>query len=109
MSNGNEAQIGEAIRAGRAAPLRQVAAAVGIVERARVVAGAERRHDVAALAQNARLRGRAGGGPDRRMRLLKDARPDIDLAVVKILALPVEDLVVSGHRFDDEIESFPEA
>ena len=51
----------------------------------------------------------AGGRPDRRMRLLPHARPDVDLPVVEILALPVEQLVVRRHRLDDEIERLPEA
>ncbi len=36
----------------------------------------------------------AGGGPDRRMRLLHRARQMFDLPVVEILALPIERLVV---------------
>ena len=43
------------------------------------------------------------------MRLLPDARPDIHLAIVEILAFPVEGAVMRRHRLDDEIMRLPEA
>src|SRR5580704_5300304 len=94
FGNTDQAEIGEAIGPWRLAPLGQIAAAIGVIERPRVVAGAQRGHHIAALAEDPRLGGRAGGGPDRRMRLLPDPWPDIDLAIIEILALPVEHFVV---------------
>src|SRR6202021_2392629 len=73
-----------------------------------VVAGAERRHHVAALAQHARVALRSSRAPDRRMRLLPGTRPDVYLAIMEMLALPVERAVVGGHRLEDEIVRFPE-
>ena len=43
------------------------------------------------------------------MRLLPHPRPDVHLPVLKKLALPVEHLVVGGHRLEDEIVRLPEA
>ena len=42
------------------------------------------------------------------MRLLPGPRPDVDVAVVEILAFPVERPVVAGHRLDDEVVRLPE-
>src|SRR6185312_6342170 len=56
VRDGDETQIGEAIRRRRLAELREITLTVSVIELARAVAGAERRHDVAALAEHARLR-----------------------------------------------------
>src|SRR5205823_4636481 len=98
----------EAVGGRRRAPLRHVALAIGIVERPRVVAGAERRHDIAALAQHAGVVAAAGGAPDRWMRLLPRPRPDVHLPIMEELAFPVERGVVARHRLDDEIVRLPE-
>src|ERR1700692_3654620 len=89
LGDADQAEIGEAVGPRRLAPLRQITAAIGVIERARVVAGAQRGHDIAALAEKPRRGGWAGRGPDRRMRLLPHPRPDIDLAIIEILAFPV--------------------
>ena len=43
----------------------------------------------------------------KRMRLLQDARPDIDVAVLKMIAIPGEILLLVGQRLDDEVMRFP--
>jgi len=43
------------------------------------------------------------------MRLLPDPRPDVDLAVLEELSVPIERRVVGGHRLDDEIVRLPES
>ena len=46
--------------------------------------------------------------PDRRMRILVGPRPDVDVAVVVILAFEVERPVVCRHGLDDEVVCLPE-
>ncbi len=87
---------------------RAIGVAIGLVERLRRIAGAERRHGIAALAEALRVVLAAGRAPDRRMRLLIRPRPDVHLAIMEILALPIERPVMRRHRLDDEVERFPE-
>ena len=42
------------------------------------------------------------------MRLLPWPRPQVDLTIMEVLALPVERTVVGGHRLDDEVVRLPE-
>src|SRR4030088_508636 len=71
--------------------------------------GEERAEHVAALGDLADVLRAATGDPHRRVRLLIDARPDVDVAVLKMFALPVERPVDRGHRLDDQVVRFPEA
>src|SRR5207245_8029121 len=66
-------------------------------------------YDVALLADRARARRAERGDPDRWVRLLVRARPDVHLAVMEVLAFPVERTVVARPRLHDEVVSFPEA
>src|SRR5438067_3892090 len=72
-------------------------------------AGEEGAEHIAALGDLADVLRAAPGDPHRRMRLLVDARPDVDVAVLEMLALPVERPVDRGHRLEDEIMRLPEA
>src|SRR3989442_12431531 len=72
-------------------------------------AGQEAGHDVALLADGARARRAERGDPDRWVRLLVRARPDVHLAVMEVLAFPVERTGVARPRLHDEVVSFPEA
>src|SRR5215470_16415189 len=84
------------------------ALAVGRVDRRRAaVSGEERRLHIAprANARSAAWRGRRY--PDRRMRLLVRARPDVDVAVVKEPPFMADRAVVAGPGFDDEVHGLP--
>src|SRR2546429_4067354 len=105
----NKPEIGEAIGARRGRARCHVALPVGVVERAGGVATAERGHDVALSPEQPGLIAVPGGGPNRRLRLLHGPRPDVHLPVMKILAFPIERLVMARHRLDDEVVRFPEA
>ena len=109
LADADDAQIGEAVRPGVEARLRRAVPVGAIDHRGVHVARVQRRDDIA-------LAGDALGGagaryrhPDRRMRLLPGARPDIHLAVVVVPALPVERPVMGRHRLDDEVMRLPEA
>ena len=43
------------------------------------------------------------------MRLLPRPRPDVHLAIMEMLAIPVERAIVAGHRLNDEIVRLPES
>ena len=106
--DGDETEIGEAVGRAARVSLRRPAFAIGVEERPRVVAAAERRDDIAALAQDAGIGAAAGRAPHRRMRLLIGPGPDVDVAILEVFALPVEGFVVARHRLDDEIVRLPE-
>ena len=78
-------------------------------KRARVVAGTQSRNHVSTLAEDARIALAAGGAPDRRVRLLPGARPDVHMAIVEVFTLPVERLVMTRHRLHNKVVGFPKA
>ena len=68
-------------------------------------------HDVdhAAAAEFGGVIGVGGRRPHRRMRLLVGPRPDVDVAVGEMLALPAERAVVMGQGLVDQVDRLPEA
>ena len=72
---------------------------VVVVDRNRVlVAGEERRLNVAVRADPCRAARSCRADPDRRMRLLVRPRPDIDVAVMEEAAFVAERSIVRGSR-----------
>ncbi len=51
----------------------------------------------------------ASGGPHARMRLLPRARPNVDVPVGKMLALPTKRSLLVGESFGDQVNRFPKA
>ena len=102
--------IGETVGAGRRQPGLAARIAIG-VEGALAGLGAAQheRVDHAAPAELGRGLGIAGRRPHRRVRPLVDRRPDVDVAVGEVLALPAERPVMRGQRLLDQVDRLPEA
>src|SRR5262249_59307122 len=84
------------------------ALAIGVVDRGRAaVSGQERRLHIAARADAAGAARCGGRHPDRRMRLLIGARPNIDVAVMEEPTLVAHRSVVAGPGLDDEVPGLP--
>src|ERR1700751_406884 len=95
--------MGKSIGGRRRPPFGHVSLAIDVVQRARVIAGTQRRNDVSALAEDARIVLAAGRAPDRGVRLLPGARPAVHMAIVEVFALPVERLVMARHRLHHKV------
>src|SRR5262249_17371309 len=100
-------KISELAFGGLASVCLAVALAIAIEHRARDRTGEECR----AMIIVSRMHGGAAPArrrhPDRRLRLLQNARPDGDGSVPKMIAIPGEICFPVGQRFDDEVMRFP--
>ena len=83
--------------------------AIGVEHRLGQAAGQQRAHHVSALGGKLAGIDAHPGHPYRRRRLLDRPRPDVDVSVVEVLALPVEWPVGGGQRLQDEIMRLPVA
>src|SRR6266702_2965896 len=105
----DQAEVGEAVRRGRGPAEIGAGLAVMVEQFLGLKAREKSPEHVAALGDLADVLRAAAGDPHLRLRLLGDARPDVDVAVLEVLALPVERPVDRGHRLEDEIVRLPEA
>src|SRR6266699_1389633 len=109
LGDRHQPEVGEPVGRRRGPTEISAGLAVVIEQFLRLEAREERAQHVAALGDLADVLGAPARDPHRRVRLLVDARPDVDVAVLKMLALPVERAVDRGHRLDDQVVRFPEA
>src|SRR5437588_6996401 len=109
LGDRHEPEVGEPVGRRHRAAEFGAGLAVVIEQVFRLETGKEGAEHVAALGDLADILRAPAGDPYRRMRLLVDARPDVDVAVLEVLALPVEWAVDRGHRLDDQIVRLPEA
>src|SRR6266568_4534243 len=109
LGDRHQPEVGEPV--GRRRGPAEIGAGLAVVveQFLRLEAGEEGPEHVAALGDLADVLGAAACDPHRRVRLLVHARPDVDVAVLEMLALPVERAVDRGHRFNDEVVRLPEA
>ena len=106
----DECRVGEAVE--RGARQSQLGPAITVVVEhglRALEARQEAGDDVALLADLPRAARAQRGDPDRGMGLLVGPRPDVHLAMVEVLALPVERAVVARPRFHDQVVGLPEA
>src|SRR5205823_8134904 len=102
-------RIGEPIGAGRRQTGVASRRAIGVEGALAGLRAAEyERVDNAAPAQLRRGFRIAGRGPHRRVRPLVDGRPDIDVAMRVVLALPAERPVMRGQGLLNEVDRLPE-
>src|SRR5262245_57401023 len=110
VSRVDQSGVGEPIERRRREPELRSAVAIGAEDRLGAVpSGQEARDHVALGAHVASAGGTERSDPDRWMGLLVRPRPDVDLAMMEVFALPVEGAVVTCPRLEDEIVRLPEA
>src|SRR5205823_9105726 len=102
VADADQRHIGEALLCDWAAGLGRLLA-IGLEDRRRAhPAGVEHADRHPALGRLHRAAGAADRHPYRRMRLLPRPRPDIDLTVMEMGALPVERAVMARHCLQDQ-------
>src|SRR5437660_9026075 len=105
----DERRVGEALARSTRQSQLGPALTVAVEYRFRALeARQEAGHGVPSRAHLARAARAQRGDPDRGMGLLVRTRPDVHLAVVEVLAFPVEGPVVARPRLDDQVVRLPE-
>src|SRR6202007_118293 len=104
-----EGGVGETVGAGRGQTGLAASISIGVESTLAGLGAAQyERVDHAAPAELGRGLGITGRRPHRRMRALIDRRPDVDVAVGEMLALPAEGPLVRGQGLLDQVDRLPE-